>query len=262
MCLSNGGINMWAPTTYGSELYHHGILGQKWGIRRYQNADGTLTSAGKKRYGSESVKKISSTKGLARRMNDVDQAMAYHKRTKSENYFKSEKYAKKRNRILKKKKINDFSKRQLDKYNRKYEDAKAKMRNADKYIKEGNAETNKHLNTSKRHGYDVTAKEYLRSTARGKDWAKAGVQTVAANMGLAAVGAPIRLYYGPANYTVGTKYKVKNKQAYYNPDGSKAKRRSGTVAYKEMGKYSNFIANGWASDRQMEMAEARKKRRH
>lgn len=29
---------------------HHGILGQKWGIRRYQNADGTLTSAGKNRY--------------------------------------------------------------------------------------------------------------------------------------------------------------------------------------------------------------------
>ena len=31
-------------------LVHHGILGQKWGIRRYQNYDGTLTSAGRKRY--------------------------------------------------------------------------------------------------------------------------------------------------------------------------------------------------------------------
>lgn len=32
------------------ELYHHGIKGMKWGVRRYQNADGTLTAAGKKRY--------------------------------------------------------------------------------------------------------------------------------------------------------------------------------------------------------------------
>lgn len=31
-------------------LEHHGILGMKWGIRRYQNEDGTLTAEGKKRY--------------------------------------------------------------------------------------------------------------------------------------------------------------------------------------------------------------------
>lgn len=33
-----------------NELFHFGIKGQKWGMRRYQNADGTLTEAGKIRY--------------------------------------------------------------------------------------------------------------------------------------------------------------------------------------------------------------------
>lgn len=32
------------------ELYHHGIRGMKWGKRRYQNKDGSLTPEGLKRY--------------------------------------------------------------------------------------------------------------------------------------------------------------------------------------------------------------------
>ena len=36
-----------------TELYHFGIKGQKWGVRRYQNADGSLTEAGKKKYGKD-----------------------------------------------------------------------------------------------------------------------------------------------------------------------------------------------------------------
>lgn len=35
-----------------NELYHHGIKGQKWGIRRFQNMDGSLTKAGMSRYGN------------------------------------------------------------------------------------------------------------------------------------------------------------------------------------------------------------------
>ena len=45
-----------------NELYHHGIKGMHWGVRRYQNPDGTLTGAGKKRYSK-------TTKNTSRRSN-------------------------------------------------------------------------------------------------------------------------------------------------------------------------------------------------
>lgn len=44
-----------------NEIYHYGIKGQKWGIRRYQNEDGSLTDAGKKRASKQYKKAADAT---------------------------------------------------------------------------------------------------------------------------------------------------------------------------------------------------------
>ena len=61
-----------------NELYHHGILGMKWGVRRYQNKDGTLTSKGKKhvKAQSKSVKDMSDDE-LRKKVNRLQMEKQY-----------------------------------------------------------------------------------------------------------------------------------------------------------------------------------------
>lgn len=76
----------------GQHLSHHGIKGQKWGIRRYQNEDGTLTDAGKARYNSVFISGSSKT-------TDIN-SKYYRKELSKEVKNKLDEYIKRNNNII------------------------------------------------------------------------------------------------------------------------------------------------------------------
>lgn len=72
-------------------LSHHGILGMKWGIRRYQNKDGSLTSAGKARYDSDILSKAKTLRtGPSRAIKSLNEKRKFNSRLKKENKQRAE----------------------------------------------------------------------------------------------------------------------------------------------------------------------------
>ena len=61
-----------------NDIWHYGIKGQKWGIRRYQNSDGTLTASGKRRQKKEEKRQAKEARKQAKQVDkEIRQERAY-----------------------------------------------------------------------------------------------------------------------------------------------------------------------------------------
>ena len=74
---------MWSYN-YTDELYHYGIKGMKWGVRRFQRKNGTLTSAGKKRYTDDAIKEYRKSYDKSERLSNK----AYEKEWETKEAYK------------------------------------------------------------------------------------------------------------------------------------------------------------------------------
>lgn len=157
-------------------LEHYGVIGMKWGVRRYQNPDGTLTLAGQKRYGMTDTGtggKWVSGRSLAKSYNSADQVRANAIGERNLKAQKAYKYGKKftdRGNKLAAKGKNPLADRKTMRLMNK---AKKAVAEADRFKKEADDAALLQKRIVKKalsQGYGFQSKEVKRFAQTGKQW--------------------------------------------------------------------------------------------
>lgn len=138
-------------------LEHHGIKGQKWGIRRYQNLDGTLTAEGRKHYNSAGVVK--------RELNKTDKKLAKYVSNAAEL------------KVQRGKNLGEAANKNIDE--------RVKVNNAN--MADANKRIDDLLAIAKERGYNISSKEVTRYAHAGR--------VVGASYMAGALGASAMIIY-------------------------------------------------------------------